>query len=278
MKKHRKRNTATSARQSFSSESALCEVLRTVTKELGWLAYPETSGWDLILVRPLDGLQVGVQAKLRANLDVLHQALPPRPMKMGPDIRAVLVPEATERGAFAEIAERLQLAVLDGGILRGDLSRWYGYDGVHVAETVQGARYLERTIEHAPVHVVSKRCWLPPYVPDTPAGVPSPVSVSPWRVSAAKFCAEIRTGLKPTKKEIEERGMSFSTWRQWLDPIEGTRPRQYQLRSGTYLPDTEWPDVPRGMGLPIPPNLWKWDSSGLREAEPTWGADTKPRT
>ena len=67
--------------------------------------------------------------------------------------------------------------------------------------------------------------------------------------------------------------MSLSTWRRWLDPVEGTRPRQYRLRDGTYLPDTEFPEVPIGLGLPKPPRL----RYPTVEPELTWNATEAAR-
>lgn len=263
--------------EAFVSEAALCDALAAAVRAAGWRWYPETSGWDAIAVLP-DETQVGVQAKLRANVDVLAQCIPdpaarthPR-LRPGVDVRAVLVPDAEP--AFRRLATALRVVVLRGRVVRGDDSEWYGYDGVRQAETVSGASYLARVVADAPRHEYSQREWLPPFEPDLPAGVPSPRSVTPWRLAAARLCAEIRAGLTPTAKDLAERGMALSRWRTWLDPIEGTRPRRYTLRKGTYLPDTEWPEVSKGLGLPAPPSRRdRWLSPGNAsesQIEPTW--------
>lgn len=211
-------------------------MLRGVATRLGWTFYPEAGGWDALLVLP-DETQVGIQAKLRANVDVLAQALVPA-RRVGPDVHAVLVPTCSR--AFLDVAEALNVLVIVGDNLRA-VPHW------------DPAKELEREVTRAPrtTHLRG-RCWLPPFVPDLPAGVPAPRTVSPWRVAAAQLCAEIRTGLEPTNAELAMRGMTMSTWRRWLDPIPGSRPRRYTLRPGATLPDVAFPEVSRGLGLPEP--------------------------
>lgn len=222
----------------FASEAALCEVLREAVRKVGWTFYPETGGWDALLVLE-DETQVGVQAKLRANVDVLAQAIVPA-RRVGPDVHVVLVPSCSR--AFRDVALELGIGVLVGDVFRGERPRSAG-----------DPSYLERVVSKAPrtTHLPG-RCWLPPFVPDGPAGVPAPRAVSAWRVAAAKLCAEIRTGFEPTNEEIRTRGLSPSTWYQWLDPIPETRPRRYRLRPTTSLPDVAFPEVSRGLGLPEP--------------------------
>lgn len=218
----------------FESEAALCEVLRAVTARDGWAFYPEQGGWDAVLVMP-DETQIGIQAKLRANVDVLAQCLVPL-RRTGPDIHAVLVPTCSR--AFRDVAHELGVAVLVGDVLR---------------EPNHRADYLRQVVTRAPRRVhLPGRCWLPPFVPTGPAGVPAPRSVSPWRIAAARLCAEIRTGLEPTNAEITKREMSASTWRRWLEPVPGTKPRRYRLIPGRTLPDVAFPEVSIGLGLPRP--------------------------
>lgn len=229
----------------FASEAALCDVLREVVKTVGWTFYPETGGWDALLVLP-DETQVGVQAKLRANVDVLAQAIVP-PRRVGPDVHAVLVPSCSS--AFRDVAHELGFAVLIGDRLRRAPDPEIRGVGAYV-----GPRYLEHSVSKAPrVTHLAGRCWLPPFVPDLPAGVPSPRSVSPFRVAAARLCAELREGFEPTNAELKERGLAPSTWiGRWLAPVEGTRPRRYRPIVGVTLPDVAFPEVSRQLGLPEP--------------------------
>lgn len=216
----------------FASEAALCEVLRLVVHGLGWTFYPEQGGWDALLVLP-DETQVGIQAKLRANVDVLAQSIVPL-RSVGPDIHAVLVPTCSI--AFSDVAKELDVLVLNGSHLREF-----------------GENHLIGAITRAPRRThLPGRCWLPPYVPTNPAGVPAPRSVGPWRIAAAKLCAELRQGLQPTNAYIRELGMSPATWMRWLDPVPGTKPRRYKLSAGVTLPDVAFPEVSVGLNLPAP--------------------------
>lgn len=229
----------------FASEAELCAVLRSAAEAAGWAFYPETGGWDAILVLE-DETQVGVQAKLRANVDVLAQAIVP-PRLAGPDIHAVLVPSCSR--AFQDVAHELGFIVLIGDRLRRKPDPDIRGVGAYVGE-----RYLEHSVRKAPraIHLPG-RCWLPPFVPNSPAGVPSPRSVTPWRVAAAKLCAELRKGYEPTNAELRERGLAPSTWvRRWIEPVAGTRPRRYRLIPGVTLPDVAFPDISRQLGLPEP--------------------------
>ena len=64
-------------RQAFRSEADLCAAfLAALEREHAkkWMAYAETAGWDILLVRLKDGFQIGIQAKLALNDLCHHQA------------------------------------------------------------------------------------------------------------------------------------------------------------------------------------------------------------
>lgn len=75
----------------FETEAALCQAfIRSVPAE--WIVYPETAGWDILLVHRIGGWQIGVEAKQTLNAKVLCQAIDGvRYNADGPDFRAVLV-------------------------------------------------------------------------------------------------------------------------------------------------------------------------------------------
>lgn len=245
------------------TERELCEMFRAAVS--GWaVVYPEQSDWDMLAVLG-DGTQVGIQAKLKANFDVVAQAIriggrstaspcssarwrritEPRHAGPGPDIRAVLVPSAN--AAMIDVAAACNVLVLEQHDLAPVASKWDRSveDGVR-----RWGSSLEEQIAKAPRWPTTKRVWLPPFVPDLPAGVPAPRTVSPWKVNAAKLCAELRAGLTPTSAEVEARVGSFSRWRLWLDRVPGTKPARYRLVDPMKLPDVEFPEVARGLGLP----------------------------
>lgn len=228
--------------EAYPSEAEMCEVLRAATLAEGWAPYPETGGWDLLLVRPLDGLQVGVQAKLLPNVDVLSQTLVGDREK-GPDVHAVLVPTCSE--AFREVARALRVLVLEAGNL--DAAR---------LPTWKRLAKLPELVEVAPRRVhLPGRCWLPPFIPTLPAGTPGPQQVTPWKVGASKLCATLRTrgGEGVTTAEIRALELAPSTWqRRWLERVPGTAPARWVPLAGVRLPDVEFPWVAAGLGLPEP--------------------------
>jgi hypothetical protein len=75
----------------FETERALCQAYaRQVPAE--WIVYPETCGWDMLLVHREGGWQIGLEAKLTLNAKVLSQAIDGRRFtRPAPDFRAVLV-------------------------------------------------------------------------------------------------------------------------------------------------------------------------------------------
>lgn len=217
----------------YRSERALCETLRWAALRLGARFYPECSGWDALLVLE-SGEQMGVQAKLVSNLDVLGQAIEKRGKGLvGPDMRAVLVPRVRARH-FEAVAAGLRVTVLEP---------W----------TIEDPTRFAAAIERAARWETESRCWVPPYEPDHPAGVPAPRTVSRWRVEAARLCAELREGKTFTAREIEARHVGrMSTWYRWLERVPGTRPARYRPMPRAWLPDRSFPEVARGLGLPEP--------------------------
>jgi hypothetical protein len=226
----------------FASERALCDLLREASTRVDaktpWICYPELGGWDLLIVLP-NGEQIGVQAKLRPNVTVIAQALVRMDARAkGPDVHAVLIPKRNED--LRKICAEIGILVLLGDMLTGKRD---------------GAAYLRREVSRAPrkVHLPG-RCWIPPYVPDLPAGVPAPRVCSPWKVGAARACAELRAEGSITAARIAELGAgSMSTWRRWLTAVPGTRrPTRYRAMLHAVLPDREFPEVSAGLGLPSP--------------------------
>lgn len=218
----------------------MCEVLRAAALAEGWQPYPEQGGWDLLLVLP-SGQQVGVQAKLRPNVDVLAQALLSE-RQQGPEVHAVLVPSCS--AAFREVALALGVLVLQA--VDFDAARRSPWARVpKLPELVAGARLHRHRARH----------WLPPFVPNLPAGVPAPRRVTAWQLGAARLCALLRErgpqGVLVS--EIRERGLAPSTWqRRWLERVPGSRPSRWVQSPGVALPDCDFPWVAAGLSLPQP--------------------------
>lgn len=210
------------------TEAALCAEF--VDKlEPGWTVYPETCDWDLLLVltepQPLTdsqhrvydrtaikrleaGTQVGIEAKLRANCTVLRQALPGTSWcdtenTAGPDFRAVLVPKAG--GDFRCVAEHLGIVVLT-------TEKPGGY-----RSPVAGR--LEQLLWHSTAWHHARRYKLPEVVPDVPAGVPSPVKLTRWKLGAIKLSMRLRHKGYLVRADFKEFGIDPGRWyNSWLQP------------------------------------------------------------
>lgn len=221
------------------TERHLCDRLRGAAARHGWVAYPEVSGWDVLLVLE-SGEQIGVQAKMRPSMEVLAQAVRRPERAPGPDIRAVLIPSHTSHATardFVHVAEACRLLLLTAG----DLS-----------DTPLAARHLLEDVRDAPRWNRTARLWLPPLT-DLPAGVPNPRTISRWRCNAARLCTELRKGLTLTRTDFDQWDVgSMSSWRRSLGRIPGTRPARYGVIDPSKLPDVKFPHVHAALGLPAP--------------------------
>ncbi len=142
-----------------------------------WTVYPETAGWDLLLVHR-DGYQLGLEAKLVLNAKVIAQALDGQHRywsEEGPDFRGILVPSGKVQRDLGPIATAVGLGIMT----------------VHRPQ--RGVRYalgLPAESDYSPdwPHwVPTKRCTLPDYIPDVAAGVSSPVQLTQWKVKAIQL-------------------------------------------------------------------------------------------
>lgn len=214
-------------RPKFALEKDLCAAFVEDLKShsMQWTAYPETAGWDLLLVRR-DGVQVGVQAKLTLNPKVLSQALPSWTYsEIGPDYRAVLVPVGEVRDMEA-VCKHVGVKVMKQ---RHPQERhWYSHLSLpDPAYTVS---------DWAPWYPL-KRHPLPDYVPDVVAGASAPQTLSSWKIAAIKV--QIILEQRPvTKTDIKELCLSPS---RWFDRHSG-----FLVRSGdAYVASSYMPDFAR---------------------------------
>ena len=212
--------------EAFPTEAALCDAfIADVNSMRGWIVYPETAGFDLLLVREDTGHQLGIEAKLRLNEKVIDQVLPSEWADCyeggtGPDWRAVLVPEAG-----GSIARLLSWA----GVMIFTPRRDYGRrsDGTygHRWNFDIGARRYANTPEWHDWNP-AKRCALPEIVPRVAAGVPAPVQLTPWKISALRVLAVLELDGCVTRKEVQACGCHPARWCAadgWLEPLGGGR-------------------------------------------------------
>lgn len=198
----------------FENEADLCA---SFIEQVGkwhrtdeWTAYPETEGWDILLVRS-DGIQIGIEAKMQFNVKVLDQAIETYTRGFydkGPDFRAILVPAyATDK--LSTIADRLGVTVIRCS--KPQRGIWHGLSpGLPSANWDYDDRYWH---PWCPV----EREILPDYVPDVVAGASAPVKLSRWKIQAIKLQIVLRD--RPvTRSDFKELGLSPS---RWLDRFNG---------------------------------------------------------
>lgn len=167
-----------------------------------WTVYPETAGWDLLLVHD-DGFQVGVEAKLALNAKVLAQALVGQHdawRSVGPDYRAVLVPERKCQAHLSEIAAAIGIKLLKFRTPERGVRSF-------VALPDEGSSYLAW-----PNWLPEKRCTLPDYIPDVAAGCSSPLMLTPWKVKAIKLMLVLERRGYVTRADMRALEISPTRW------------------------------------------------------------------
>lgn len=238
----------------FAKEIDLCAAFIEVLPE-GWVAYPETEGWDILLVRKEDGFQIGVQAKLKLNAKVILQAAEDRHSHYpGPDCRAVLVPA----GVSADLGPLLPLLGITSIRMHLDEAGWKGkvvkyfYPYLPTLKSQYDGR---EWYEFCPV----SRHKLPDWVPDVRAGDSAPLQLTVWKVKAIKIAITLERLGYVTRLHFKHFEIDMSRWTQqgWLvkgdrglwvtgdymPPLKKQHPRNYVEIAETY--DTwKMPDAP----------------------------------
>lgn len=210
-------------KHSFGSEAALCQAfLRDLLR--GWTPYPEIGGFDILLSRDADGFQIGIQAKLRINAKVFAQAVEGSSYAVDrpcPDCIAVLVPASEIAREFGLIAAYTGVTIIRmSGVANPGLpniaSRWVNDDWRELCP--------------------ARRIVLPDYVPlDVIPGRPSPISLSPWKVSALRLEALIEEKGHLTRADFKAARMDH---RRWISPEQGWLER----RDGVFVKGAAFPN------------------------------------
>ena len=211
----------------WPTEAALCRAfLLSVPDE--WIAYPETAGWDILLVHKAGGWQIGVEAKLTLNAKVLCQAIDGRGRHPdGPDFRAVLVGKVVAE--TASLAAALGLTVIrpltmptqrEWGTFKAKRGPYLPEFTPSLPETEKLTRIgewwsiwdRETWFDQFPV----SRHALPDYVPEVAAGVPSPMILSDWKIKAMRVCVWVERHGVITREQFRKLGIDPSRWMNGL--------------------------------------------------------------
>lgn len=207
----------------FQKESDLCAAFIEAAKRgraCPWTFYAETEGWDILAVRA-DGAQLGIEAKLALNVQVVCQALPARwsAGELGPDFRGVLVPNGGTQNGLGSICAALGVGVITVSENRYERKRDLapyefspGLPGDH-----DDINYYSNWHEWAP----ARRHKLPEYIPDVIAGASGPVQLTSWKIRAIKI--EIMLERRPvTRRDFKAVDIDPTRWTsplyRWLRP------------------------------------------------------------
>ena len=200
----------------FVTERALCAAfIKAVGPE--WVSYAETGGHDILLVHKVDGRQIGVQAKLRLNADVVSQAIEDgsdwRVDGPHPDYRAILVPWGGA-GGFDKICGHLGLTVIR---VHADGAR---HDFRPALPTDPKYPYQQRDWHET---ATVQRHQLPEYVPDVPAGAPSPLQLTDWKIKAIKLAVTLEMRKHLTRRDFAHHRVDHRRWvtQGWLKVVDG---------------------------------------------------------
>jgi len=212
----------------FTKETDLCQqFIEALPDE--WIAYTETGGFDILLVRKADGAQVGIEAKLRLNAKVILQAAESNSVFSatlpGPDFRAVLIPDNVSH----ELSALCRLLGIEVIKLTHKNSDWNRYSDkgkkANFSPDLPSLQYNhsqmcgEQWLDFCP----HQRIRLPDFIPDTSAGNPSPIQLSQWKIKAIKIVIELQKKGFVTRADFKNYGISMSRWTQggltaWLQP------------------------------------------------------------
>lgn len=195
-------------KSAFQKETDLCAAFIAAIPE-GWTAYPETGGFDILLVRKEDGFQIGVEAKLKLNSKVISQAAEQASSwyacYSGPDCRAVLVPDSCSH-EMSSVCRFIGVTVIRMPEPGVDTRKyWYGKFDPHLPEIGDGPDYWH---EIAP----TKRLHVPDWIPDVKAGASSPVTLTYWKIMAIKIVITIEKRGYVTRRDFKHIGISLRRW------------------------------------------------------------------
>ena len=217
----------------FESEAALCQAF-ILSLPAEWVAYPETAGWDILLVHRSGGWQIGIEAKLSLNAKVLAQAIKGDRFGIGPDFRAVLVGKIVAENAT--LAAALGLTVIAPRGMRPQ-HEWEFHKAKRGPYLPEFAPELPRSEQLDRIgewwSTWDREAWfdrfpscretLPEYVPEVAAGVPSPIVLSDWKIKAMRVCVWVERQGSITRAQFRALGIDPSRWMtgHWLKAGSG---------------------------------------------------------
>lgn len=204
----------------FKTEADLCAAyIATVPED--WIVYPETGGFDMVLVHKATSVQIAIEAKLRLNAKVVCQVMDSvvdTGARGAPDFRAVLVDSCSQE--FIRICSRLGITVLtlappkrlSRSHTPAPMTEWVPSPRLPVARRLSdpqpGWFHEANWHDQAPI----SRIDLPDYVPEVAAGVKSPKILSHWMIKAFRVCAWVERHGAIKRTHFKALGISPTMW------------------------------------------------------------------
>lgn len=212
----------------FETEADLCAAFITTVKP-PWIVYPETGGYDMLLVNEDSGWQIGVEAKLRLSAEVIKQSIPGRYRDAGPDFHAVLVPKPTALSALCDFLGVTVIWLSNSEWSKEKAPKWQAHPAPPAPPKDMGTRWWqdEKWVDHAP----EQRLTLPIVVPDVTPGLPSPSILSGWKIQAIKMCILLDRYGFVTTKDFKDLRISNTLWM----PTSGYGWLAYSDTRGRYI-------------------------------------------
>lgn len=217
----------------FKTEAELCNAfIEDVSDE--WTVYPESCGFDILLVHNDTGHQIGIEAKLRLNAKVLVQALPSpdHVSNHGPDFRAILVPQG-KKNDIATLAKHMAITVIGVRVenrlmheMKNEKPKFSVYPKLpeffelnpHRMRKTPTWQRCDDWIDWCPIN----RELLPDVVPDVACGVPSPLRLTDWKIRAIKLLIVLDKFGTVTRQDFKDLAINPSIWTssRWLEMTE----------------------------------------------------------
>jgi hypothetical protein len=260
------------AEKYYENEAALCRAfIEAATANGKWIAYAETGGWDIVMVRKLDGFQIGIQAKMAFNPEVIKQCLETywgSGHHQGPDVRAVLVPRGNGQLHLGTICEYIGIARI---FMNGPKRDGYRYGGNHSYPfdpllPDDDAR-SEWRMQEWPQWVTENRIRLPDYVPDVAAGSPAPMQLTAWKINAIKIAVTIEKRGYVTRQDFKHHHIDY---RRWLTPGSEwlARSPEGKLTPGRYFPNLKAAHPRNYQEIAADYEKWKMPESMIPPVQP----------
>lgn len=213
----------------WPNEAALVADFAAWATEQGWVVYAETCGWDVLLVRPSDGFQIGIEAKMSLNATVVCQVLSREQhyrRGIGPDCWAVLVPAPKSVNGMETICRHLSIVVIAGSA--PDRYAYPRRGGPRFRPNLPDEKHdwndTEMDWQGWPERCPDQRHVLPEYVPDVTGGKASPVSLTHWKIKAIKIAVVLERRGFVTRADFKALKIDSSRWTQyWLKSGGGGR-------------------------------------------------------